>query len=152
MQKKVSWWSVKKFQNLTSCLFNLKYIYGIKKSATICKNKERNLLFPHTDNSKQTETQHQQNQIYRGAKVKGQTQWHNIKSGSEGRGQVVWPCLWQQLQTLKLTGSEQTHRLKTNSQTQDIQTHTGALADLGFRTQSKFELFKLIWKKIWLYS
>lgn len=48
---------------------------------------------------------------------------------------------------MKLTGSEQTHRLKTNSQTQDIQTHTGALADLGFRTQSKFELFKLIWEK-----
>lgn len=105
------------------------------------------MLFPHTDNSKQTETQHQQNQIYRGAKVKGQTQWHNIKSGSEGRGQVVWPCLWQQLQTLKLTGSDQTHRLKTNSQTQDIQTHTGALADLGFRDSIKVRVIQINLKK-----
>lgn len=46
---------------------NLKYIYGIKRSAKICKNKERNLLFPQTDNSKQMETQYLQ-----GAKVKGQ--------------------------------------------------------------------------------
>lgn len=67
---------------------NLKYIYGIKRSAKICKNKERNLLFPQTDNSKQTETQHQQNQIYRGqrSKVKETVAQHQIRVSGQGTG------------------------------------------------------------------
>lgn len=67
---------------------------------------------------------------------------HQIRVGGQGTGCLA--LFGVTAPDIETHGSEQTHRLKTNSQTQDIQTHTGALADLGFRTQSKFELFKLI--------
>lgn len=105
---------------MTSFLFNLKYIYGKKGEQRYLKIKKRSLLFPHTgvefqtDNSKQTETQHQQTRSTWGKGQRSNRQWHNIKSGSEGRGQVEKSGL----QTIKLMGSGQIHKLRIFKLTQ----------------------------------